>query len=134
MGLKIFLSGAMEDVGDYSLNWRKTATHQLTAMGYTVLDPTLIPDVGFETPEEIVQKNLFLQKKADLLLVEYMLPGRAYIGTDFELAWAKFHGQPTIVFCSEKHKHRVYLKYMATKLASSMTDALEYLATTYPTN
>lgn len=134
MALKVFLSGAMEEVGDYALNWRKTATNILTLSGYTVLDPTLIPDSDYETPEEIVQKNLFLQKRADILLVEYMLPGRAYIGTDFELAWAKFNYQPAIVFCSEKHKNRVYLKYMATKLATSMTDAIEYLTTTYPNN
>jgi nucleoside 2-deoxyribosyltransferase len=134
MSLKVFLSGAIEGVEEYGIAWRKVATHSLHLAGYDVLDPTTIVDTGYETPEEIVEKNLFLQRRADLLLVEYMLPDRAYVGTDFELAWAKMNGQPAVVFCCDKNKTRVYLQYMATKLASSMQDAIEYLSTNYPSN
>ena len=134
MPLKVFLSGAIEGVEEYGSSWRKTATEQLHLFGYDVLDPTLISDTGYETPEEIVEKNLFLQRRADIILVEYMIKDRPYIGTDFELAWAKFNNQPAIVFCCDSNKNRVYLKYMATKLASSMQDAIEYIATNYPSN
>lgn len=134
MPLKIFLSGAIEGVEEYGRSWRKTATEQLHLFGYDVLDPTLIFDKDYETPEEIVEKNLFLQRRADIILVEYMIKDRPYIGTDFELAWAKFNDQPAVVFCCESNKNRVYLKYMATKLASSMQDAIEYIATNYPSN
>jgi len=134
MPLKVFLSGAIEGVEEYGSSWRKTATEQLHLFGYDVLDPTLISDTGYETPEEIVEKNLFLQRRADIILVEYMIKDRPYIGTDFELAWAKFNNQPAIVFCCDSNKNRVYLKYMATKLASSMQDAIEYIASNYPTN
>ena len=61
-----------------------------------------------------------------------MLKDRAYIGTDFELAWAKIHGQPSVVMCSPHHKDRVYMKYMATKLADNLQDAIEYIAAHYP--
>jgi len=134
MSLKVFLSGAIEGVEEYGRGWRKAATELLHLNGYDVLDPTLIFDTGYETPEEIVQKNLFLQRRADILLVEYMIKDRPYIGTDFELAWAKFNNQPAVVFCCDSNKNRVYLKYMATKLASSMQDAIEYIATNYPSN
>jgi len=134
MSLKVFLSGAIEGVEEYGRSWRKTATDMLLLNGYDVLDPTLIFDTGYETPEEIVEKNLFLQRRADILLVEYMIKDRPYIGTDFELAWAKFNNQPAVVFCCDSNKNRVYLKYMATKLASSMQDAIEYIATNYPSN
>jgi hypothetical protein len=85
------------------------------------------------SPEEIAQKNIFMQKKSDILLVEYMLQDRAYIGTDFELAWAKIHGQPSVVICNSQYKERVYMKYMATKLADNLQDAIEYIAIHYPT-
>jgi len=133
MSVKIFLSGAMDYVGDYAIHWRKSAAKSLEFLGYEVLDPTSIPeDLNEMTPEEVAQKNLFLQKKADILLVEYMLKDRAYIGTDFELAWAKIHGQPSVVMCSPHHKDRVYMKYMATKLADNLQDAIEYIAAHYP--
>jgi nucleoside 2-deoxyribosyltransferase len=91
-------------------------------------------DREYETPEEIVEKNLFMQRRSDILLVEYMLKDRAYIGTDFELAYAKLHDQPAVVFCCDSNKNRVYLKYMATKLAPTMQDAIDYIATNYPSN
>ena len=134
MPLKVFLSGAIEGVEEYGRSWRKAATEKLHLFGYDVLDPTLIFDKEYETPEEIVEKNLFLQRRADIILVEYMIKDRPYLGTDFELAWAKFNNQPAVVFCCDSNKNRVYLKYMATKLASSMQDAIEYIATNYPSN
>lgn len=133
MSVTVFLSGAMDYVGDYATGWRKEATFLLTQRGYTVLDPTSIPEDYTISPEEIAHKNLFMQKKSDLLLVEYMLENRAYIGTDFEMAWAKIHGQPTVVMCSEQNKDRPYMRYMATKLAEDLQDAIEYIAIHYPT-
>jgi len=134
MSLKVFLSGAIEGVGDYGSFWRKLATKSLHLAGYDVLDPMKIPDTEYQTAREIVEKNLFMQRRADIILVEYMIPNRPYIGTDFELAWAKFNNQPAVVFCCEENKDRVYLKYMATKLASCMQDAIEYIAINYPSN
>lgn len=134
MSVKVFLSGAVEGVGSYATDWRQAATKELVLRGYSVIDPTLIADPDCETPKEIVEKNLFMQKRADILLVEYMIPDRQYIGTDFEMAWARASEQPVIVFASPQAADRVYLKYMATKLASSMRDAIEYIAINYPTN
>lgn len=132
MSLKVFLSGALEGVEQYGVEWRKVATKELHLRGYDVLDPTTIVDSDYETPEEIVEKNLFMQRRADILLVEYMIPDRQYIGTDFEMAWAKEREQPVVVFASPQASDRIYLKYMATKLAPSMQDAIEYIAINYP--
>ena len=133
MSVTVFLSGAMDYVGDYATGWRKEATFFLTQRGYNVLDPTSIPEDHSMSAEEIAQKNLFMQKKSDILLVEYMLEDRAYIGTDFEMAWAKIHGQPSVVMCSNQNKDRPYMKYMATKLVENLQDAIEYVAVHYPT-
>lgn len=133
MSLTVFLSGAMDYVGDYATGWRKEATFMLTQRGYLVYDPTSIPEDKTMSPEEIARKNIFMQERSDIILVEYMIEDRAYIGTDFEMAWAKIHGQPTVVFCAPSYKDRVYMKYMATKLADNLQDAIEYIAVHYPT-
>jgi hypothetical protein len=133
MSLTVYLAGAMDYVGDYATGWRKEATFLLAQRGYNVLDPTSIPEEKEMSADEIVQKNLFMQTKSDILLVEYMLEDRAYIGTDFEMAWAKNNHQPTVVMCSNQNKDRPYMKYMATKLVDNLQDAIEYIAVHYPT-
>lgn len=134
MSITIYLAGAMDYVGDYAKGWRQEAAFMLNQRGYKVLDPTSIPEEDGMSAEEIAQKNLFMQKNSDILLVEYMLEDRAYIGTDFEMAWAKLHDQPSIVMCSKQNKDRPYMKYMATKLAEDLQDAIEYIAVHYPIN
>jgi nucleoside 2-deoxyribosyltransferase len=134
MSITVFLSGAMDYVGDYATGWRKEASFMLAQRGYKTFDPTSIPEDNSMSAEEIAQKNLFMQKRSDILLVEYMLEDRAYIGTDFEMAWSKINGQPVIVMCADQYKERVYMKYMATKIVSTLEDAVEYIATHYPIN
>lgn len=133
MSITVYLAGAMDYVGDYAKGWRQEATFMLSQRGYKVLDPTSIPEDYTMSADEIVQKNIFMQKKSDILLVEYMLEDRAYIGTDYEMAWAKIHDQPVVVMCSNQNKDRPYMKYMATKLAENLQDAIEYIAIHYPT-
>ena len=134
MSVTVYLAGAIDDVGEYATGWRKEASFLLTQRGYKVLDPTSIPEEAEMSPDEIVQKNTFMQKKSDILLVEYMLQDRAYIGTDYEMAWAKMNGQPCVVLCSNQNKDRPYMKYMATKLANNLQDAIDYISIHYPTN
>jgi hypothetical protein len=132
MSIAVYLAGAMDYVGDYATGWRKESTFLFNQRGYRVLDPTSIPEEKEMTPEEIAHKNLFMQKKADILVVEYMLENRAYIGTDFEMAWAKLNGQPTVVMCSEQNKNRPYMRYMTTKFVEGIEEAVEYISVHYP--
>jgi hypothetical protein len=134
MSITVYLAGAMDYVGNYAKGWRQEATFLLSQRGYRVLDPTSIPEDYDMSPDEIAQKNMFMQKKSDILLVEYMLENRAYIGTDYEMAWAKMNNQPTVVMCSNQNKNRPYMKYMSTKIVDNIEDAIEYIAVHYPTN
>jgi hypothetical protein len=134
MSITVYLAGAMDYVGDYAKGWRQEATFMLSQRGYRVLDPTSIPEDYTMSADEIVQKNTFMQKNSDILLVEYMLEDRAYIGTDYEMAWAKMHDQPAVVMCSSQNKNRPYMKYMATKIVDDIEEAIEYIAIHYPIN
>jgi nucleoside 2-deoxyribosyltransferase len=132
MSIAVYLAGAMDYVGDYATGWRKEASFMLTQRGYKIFDPTSIPENDSMLAEEIAQKNLFMQSRSDILLVEYMLEDRAYIGTDFEMAWSKINKQPVVVICADQHKERVYMKYMATKIVDTLEEAVEYIAVNYP--
>lgn len=134
MSIKIFLSGAIDYVGEYAKGWRQEAAFLLNQRGYKVVDPTSVAEDCTTSPEEIAQKNLFMQKRSDILLVEYMIQDRAYIGTDFEMAWAKIHGQPVVVICNAQYKERVYMRYMATKIVDNIEEAIEYISIHYPIN
>lgn len=128
---KVFLSGAIEGVEKYGKDWRDEASWLLQQFGYDVIDPMSVQDPTYSSPQEIVDRNLFLQKQADILLVEYMIPGRNYVGTDFELCWAKFNNQPSIVFSCFENSKRVYLNYLASKVTLSMEEAIDYLVYFY---
>jgi nucleoside 2-deoxyribosyltransferase len=133
MQTRVFLSGAIEDVGSYAHGWRITASQLLEARGFKAVNPM---DYALEEqncqPKEIVDKNLFLQKSCDIVLVEYTIVHRAYVGTDFEMTWAHLNNQPTIVWAHQDLKHRIYLNFLATKLADSLEEAVEYISHTYP--
>ena len=133
MQTKVFLSGAIEDIGSYKNQWREQASELLFNAGFKAVNPM---DYALEEedcdPKEIVAKNTFLQKKCDLILVEYTIPNRAYIGTDYEMTWAHLNNQPIIVWASPQISHRIYLKYLATKLVYRLEDAVEYISHTYP--
>jgi|LakMenEpi13Jul12_1017406.scaffolds.fasta_scaffold00734_3 nucleoside 2-deoxyribosyltransferase len=133
MQTKVFLSGAIEEVGIFAHGWRNKAVKLLADRGFEAVNPM---DYALEEtdcePKEIVDKNIFLQKNCDILLVEYTIPGRAYIGTDFEITWAHFNNQPVVVFADDSYQSRVYLNFLSTKITSSLEEAIEYIAKTYP--
>ena len=128
----VFLSGAIDHVGDFAIGWRREATEKLEKRGYRVYDPTLISETGQISPEEVAQKNLFMQERSDILLVEYLIKDRPYIGTDFEMSWSKIHGQPIVVICDNDNKDRVYMKYLATKIVNNLEEAIDYIENHYP--
>lgn len=134
MQVSVFLSGAIEGCEQFGSDWRNVAASMLSASGYKVYNPMDFPLGNQCDPDEVVEKNLFIQRRSDLLLVEYDIANRCYVGTDFELTWAKLHGQPIIVFCNNENKDRIYLRYLATKIAPSLADAIEYIRSNYPTN
>lgn len=129
---RVFLSGAIADVPDLGSGWRPQATEYLTAAGFEPVSTIVNPNeqVFFE-PNEVVHRDMMLQKSCDLLLVEYMIPNRSYLGTDFELCSARQWSQPAIVFAHEEYKTRIYLRYLATIILPSLEQALDYIVAYY---
>ena len=132
---KIFLSGAVEETDDFGVSWRRGLRNPLQKRSgeYVLLDPTEFKENNKQSDAEIVDRNVYLQQQADILLVEYMIPNRSYIGTDYEMVMAKeVFNQPRIVFAHESYLNRTYLKYLSTYLTDSIDDAIDYMQAMYP--
>lgn len=131
--MRVFLSGAIQDVADLGSGWRALAAPQLIAAGYDIVNPVVDPEKQVLFGNEVVHRNLALQKTCDLLLVEYSLPNRCYVGTDYELTMAReVFRQPTIVWAHEMYCERVYLQYLASAILPTLDDAIDYLLAFYP--
>lgn len=110
------------------------AAHQLWEWGLEPVTPyvSTLNTLAMRTPNEVVQRNKFLQKRCDLLLVEYNLSPRCYVGTDFELTLAReVYEQPIVMWCHEDYKNRKYVQYMATAILPTLEEALDYVRTFY---
>lgn len=130
--MKIFLSGAIQGLENsrFPFDWREQAQSFLS--NYQTIS-SLTEWNKFElSVQEQVRRNLFLQKQCDLLLVEYTIPNRAYIGTDFELTKALEFQQPAIVWAHPSYTNRVYLQYMATVILPTLEECLDYIKAFYP--
>lgn len=132
--IKVFLSGGIDGLEDRGATWRKEATHKLEGWGYTVLNPLDAQlENRFKQVNEVVHHDEHLRRQADLLLVEYAIPNRCCVGTDFELTRAHDQGQPTIVWAHKEVCERVYLQYLSTVIVPTLEEALEYIQRYYPT-
>lgn len=142
--MRIFLSGAIEGVGDLANGWRNEVIRQLDRRngdsltelhGYDIVTPLINAEQQvFHTTNEIVRRNEMLQKSCDMILVEYNIPGRCYVGTDYELVRALDWNQPAIVWAHESYRERVYLQYLATAILPTLQEAINYITAYYPPN
>lgn len=129
--MRIFLSGAIQDVPDLPASWRFGVEELLP--DYEIIHSLVNPiEQVFKEPNEVVRRNELLQKSCDLLLVEYSIPNRCYVGTDYELVRAHDWHQPAIVWAHEMYRSRVYLRYLATVILPSLEDAVDYIKAYYP--
>lgn len=129
---KVFLSGAIEGISHKdAYSWRARASAMLSDYGFKTVSPDLELTDKSATVNEIVRRNIYLQSTCDLVLAEYTIPNRCYIGTDFELCRAYDDGQPTIIWAHEDLKDRVYLQYLATVIRPTLEECVSYITTFY---
>ncbi|HJS83558.1 MAG TPA: hypothetical protein VJ742_12065 [Nitrososphaera sp.] len=134
MDRKVFLSGGIEGCEDRGLAWRLKAQTLLEKHGFVVESPLIIApnmESPFNEVNEIVHRDLYLLRQCDMILVEYNIPNRCYIGTDVEMVKAHELGMPIIVWSNEQYRNRVYLRYLATAILPTLEDAVDYMRRFY---
>lgn len=130
--MKIFLSGAIEGLDDLGNGWRQQAYKAFAGTQHTIVSPIVNPHLDIRpSMNEIVHRNEHLQKQCDIVLAEYSIPNRCYVGTDYELVRARDWNQPTVVWAHEMYRERTYLRYLSTVMVDSLHDAVDYITVYY---
>jgi len=128
----VYLAGAIDKVSpDFALSWRKAAKERLIAAGYQVLDPTddknLFSGTANTTdftPADIVETDLNMIDRADIVLAEISRTDIPYHGTSMELVYAMQAGKLVIVWGGCRS---YWVRYHADCIFGVLEDALLYL-------
>ena len=128
----VYLAGAMHHVPpEFATTWRIAAREVLLKAGFKVLDPTggkdlLDPKVHTTryTPEQIVENDLKMIKKADIVLAEVSRTDIPYHGTSMEIAYAHRWGKVIYVWGGSKS---YWIRYHATQIFERFEDALQHM-------
>jgi nucleoside 2-deoxyribosyltransferase len=125
----VYLGGAIDRVpAEFSLGWRKEATKILRENGFMVLDPTegkdlYDPDINTKkfSPEYIVNSDLEMIKKSDILLVEISRKDIPYHGTSMELVYAHQWNKQIFVWGDTSS---YWVRYHATEIFENLYSAI----------
>jgi len=128
----IYLAGAIDCVSPtFATSWRQTATSRLTAVGYSILDPTAgkdltHPDVNttLYTPAQIVETDKAMIESANIILAEISRLDIPYVGTSMEILYAWERGIPVMVWGGTKS---YWIRYHAKHVFEGLHEAIEYL-------
>jgi nucleoside 2-deoxyribosyltransferase len=81
---------------------------------------------------EIVENDLETLRRSDLLLVDYSIPNRNYVGCTCEIVYAYLWRKPVIVFVEHSgNGQRRWLRYHATYVCNTVSQALGYMVKNY---
>ena len=130
LGYSIYLAGPVDGVTpEWATEWRRNVKEALS--GWTVLNPIEGKDLtlpALYTPKEIVEADLAMVKRADVVLVDWrVVPGQQplRVGTIMEIVYAKQWGKQIITFGGLPRGY--WLKYHTDKYFDTLLDAIEYL-------
>lgn len=82
-----------------------------------------------EASKIIVEKDLDDLKKCDVLLVDYSIPDRNYVGCTFEMAYAYFWKKVIIVYVGDSgNEKRMFLQYHANHICKNLEELRDILS------
>ena len=93
---------------------------------------SLKPKNSLEETNKVVNDDLKVLKECDILLVDYSIPNRNYVGATCEIVYAYLWEKPIIVYVGESdNDQRLWLRYHATHICNTLEQALRYLIENY---
>lgn len=125
---KIFFAHGIDGLTDEEIiNNTQKITALLRKLDFKVIsghtNNNLIPK-GCSSQEKnkiIVDNDLNDLKKCELLLVDYSIPNRNYVGCTFEMAYAFNWGKRIIVYVGDSgNEDRIFLQYHATHICKDL--------------
>jgi len=112
--------------------WRNAAARLLRP--HTCLDPMRREFKSELEPNEVVEPDLLDIRRSDVLLVEYGIPNRPYLGTTAEMMYAKMLGKPIVVFYGVHREISTHpwMQYLATKQLETLPEACRWIKEMLP--
>ena len=90
------------------------------------------PCNSIERIRQVVEDDLKALRECDLLLVDYSIPDRNYVGSTCEIVYAHLWGKPVVVYVEESNNdQRCWLRYHATYICKTLSQALKYMVSNY---
>lgn len=140
--MKVYLAGPINGTSwDECHKWRKEAAASLSEHGIASLDPLSGKDVLEGSQEiigstkhfsykEIIERDLWHVREADILLVNATRDDCKYIGTTCEVFYANYVlKKPVIVFYGGNVEWmQSWLNFLITRSFISMDDAIDYIS------
>lgn len=129
--MKIYLAGPIDALTQKEAEeWRIYASRVFMKWDIECINPLRGKNVdNTYTPNEIVHRDLYDIRRADILLANYMRKGVPYIGTSMEIVYAHSWGKPVIVTTDWCDSY--WLKYHATAILDNLDKAIEYILGAY---
>ena len=127
---KIFFAHGIDDLTEKQILYNtKEITALLQELEFNVIsgyenNKSLPKNCSLEEKSKIiVEKDLSDLKESDLLLVDYSIPNRNYIGCTFEIAYAFFWKKTIIVYVGNSgNANRIFLQYHATHICNDIEE------------
>ncbi len=130
--MNIYLAGAMDKVPpEFAITWRQAAKKTLIDHGHMVFDPTVGKDLWDDdvhtkayTPTMIVNSDLAMIKKSDIIIAEISRENIPYHGTSMELVYSYQWGKDIYVWGGCKS---YWVRYHATQIFDKLEDILTHI-------
>jgi len=81
---------------------------------------------------EVIEADLHTLRESDLLLVDYSIPNRNYVGCTCEIVYAYLCAKPVVVYVGASGNGRSrWLRYHTTFVCRTVSQALAYMVKNY---
>ena len=140
--MKVYLAGPINGISwDECFKWRESASDLLAGYGIEALNPLSGKDVlqgsrkitgctEYFTYKEIIERDLWHVRQADLVLVNATRADCKYVGTICEVFYANHVlDKPVVVFYGDNVEWlQSWLNFLITRSFVMMEDAVMYIA------
>jgi len=136
---KVYFSSGIENISFEELQVRYLQVANLLEFHGFEMVNRRIQDHYLQQPcdsmariRDLVQGDLRKLKGSDLLLVDYCIPNRNYVGSTCEIVYAYLWGKPVIIYVGQSDNgQRFWLRYHATYICETVSQAVQYMAKNY---
>ncbi len=128
--IAVYFARAMDEISTQEIiDGDKEYSSLLKPLGATIVNPYHEQD-NYQSGScnDIVNDDLSLLEKSDILLADLSIEGYVYVGCIFEIVQACMWKIPTIIVCGKGGlKKRKYLRAFCNYLADDASEAIEYI-------